>query len=193
MQYDERFGAIECILFVSGDPVPMVQLQRALGTTQIEFEYLLRAMDELYRSEKRGVQLYMTGDTVQLVSNREYASLVQELLQPVQDKSFSQAMLETLSVVAYRQPVTRTDIENVRGVRCEYAVSQLLKIGMIQELGRKNVIGRPMLFGTTDAFLRHFGLHDIAELPPLSGLPDEDMPSLAQMEEETEAVEQSAS
>lgn len=167
MHYDERFGAIECMLFVLGDPVSLVQLGRALGVTEIELSGLLRAMDALYREEKRGVQLYMTGDTVQLVSNRDYAPLLQEMMQPVQEKSFSQAMLETLSVVAYRQPVTRADIENVRGVRCEYAVRELLKTGMIQELGRKNALGRPMLFGTTDAFLRHFGLHSIADLPPL--------------------------
>ena len=89
-------------------------------------------------------------------------------------------MLETLSVVAYRQPVTRADIENVRGVRCEYAVSQLLKLGMICELGRKNVLGRPMLFGTTDAFLRHFGLHSLSDLPPLAYGAEETMPGEAQ-------------
>ena len=86
-------------------------------------------------------------------------------MQPAQTKSFSQAMLETLSVVAYKQPVTRNDIEAIRGVRCEYSVSQLLKLGLIQELGRKDAVGRPMLFGTTDAFLRQFGLHDLGELP----------------------------
>ena len=74
-------------------------------------------------------------------------------------------MLETLSIVAYRQPVTRADIEAVRGVRCDYSVSQLVKLGMIQELGRKDAVGRPMLFGTTDAFLRQFGLHTLTELP----------------------------
>lgn len=180
MHYDERFGAIECILFVSGDPVSMVQLQRALAVTEIELNYLLRSMDALYREQKRGVLLYMTDDTVQLVSNREYAPLIEQMMQPVQEKSFSQAMLETLSVVAYRQPVTRTDIENVRGVRCEYAVSQLLKLGMICELGRKNVLGRPMLFGTTDAFLRHFGLHSLSDLPPLAYGAEETMPGEAQ-------------
>ncbi len=180
MHYDERFGAIECILFVSGDPVSMVQLQRALAVTEIELNYLLRSMDALYREQKRGVLLYMTDDTVQLVSNREYAPLIEQMMQPVQEKSFSQAMLETLSVVAYRQPVTRADIENVRGVRCEYAVSQLLKLGMICELGRKNVLGRPMLFGTTDAFLRHFGLHSLSDLPPLAYGAEETMPGEAQ-------------
>lgn len=168
MENEERFGAIECILFVSGEPVPTIQLQRAIGATDIEMQYILRTMDEHFHAEKRGVQLYITPDTVQLVSNKEYAPFVQELLQPVQERSFSQSMLETLSVVAYRQPVTRADIEAVRGVRCEYAVRELLKMGMITELGRKNVIGRPMMFGTTDAFLRHFGLHALDELPPLS-------------------------
>lgn len=86
----------------------------------------------------------------------------------MQSKSFSQSMLETLSVIAYRQPVTKADIEAVRGVRCEYAVGQLMKLGMIRELGRKNVVGRPMLLGTTDAFLRHFGIRSLSELPQLS-------------------------
>lgn len=167
MEYNERFGAIECILFVSGDPVPIIKLQRAIGVTDIEMEHIIRSMDELYKKEKRGVQLFITPETMQLVSNKEYAKYVEELVQPVQAKSFSQAMLETLSVIAYRQPVTRADIEAVRGVRCEYAVSQLMKMGMIRELGRKNVVGRPMLLGTTDAFLRHFGIRSLNELPSL--------------------------
>ena len=167
MEYNERFGAIECILVVSGDPVPIIELQRAIGVTDIEMEHIIRSMDELYKKEKRGVQLFITPETMQLVSNKEYAKYVEELVQPVQAKSFSQAMLETLSVIAYRQPVTRADIEAVRGVRCEYAVSQLMKMGMIRELGRKNVVGRPMLLGTTDAFLRHFGIRSLNELPSL--------------------------
>ena len=167
MEYNERFGAIEWILFVSGDPVPIIELQRAIGVTDIEMEHIIRSMEELYKKEKRGVQLFITPETMQLVSNKEYAKYVEELVQPVQAKSFSQAMLETLSVIAYRQPVTRADIEAVRGVRCEYAVSQLMKMGMIRELGRKNVVGRPMLLGTTDAFLRHFGIRSLNELPSL--------------------------
>lgn len=77
-------------------------------------------------------------------------------------------MLETLAVVAYRQPVTRADIEAVRGVRCEYAVSQLQKLGLIAAVGRKDAVGKPTLFGTTDRFLRHFGLHSLEELPEFS-------------------------
>lgn len=165
VQYNERFGQIECILFVSGDPVPIVAIQHALGLTSLEMQSILQSMQTLYREEERGIQLYLTEETAQLVSNRKYTETVLALLQPVQSKSFSQSILETLSVIAYKQPVTRADIEAVRGVRCEYAVTQLLKLGMIRELGRKDVVGRPMLFGTTDAFLRHFGLTSIGELP----------------------------
>ena len=185
LQYDERFGAIECILFVSGDPVPVIQLQRALGLTDIEMQSTLQSMDELYRREERGIQLYLTEETVQLVSNRKYTDLVLTLLQPVQSRTCSHSMLETLSIIAYRQPVTRADIEAVRGVRCEYAVSQLLKLGMIRELGRKDVVGRPMLFGTTDAFLRHFGLRSISELPRYEAYAE-----AGSGVENTEAVEQ---
>ncbi len=171
---DERFSAIECILFVSGEPVSLVQLQRALDMTGIEMNAVIHQMEELYRKEERGVQLYITEDTVQLVSNRKYAGYVEELLQPAQTKSFSQAMLETLSIIAYRQPVTRSDIEAVRGVRCDYSVSQLLKLGLIQEMGRKDSVGRPMTFGTTDAFLRQFGIHSIEELPEYGVFAEED-------------------
>ncbi len=162
---DERYSAIECILFVSGEPVSLVQLQRALDITGIEMNAIIYDMEKLYREEERGVQLYITDDTVQLVSNKKYAGYIEELLQPAQTKSFTQAMLETLSIIAYRQPVTRADIEAVRGVRCDYSVSQLLKLGLVQELGRRDSVGRPMMFGTTDAFLRQFGIHSIEELP----------------------------
>ena len=165
LDQDERIGAIECILFVSGEPVDVVPLQRTLGVTDLELQALLTRMENRYLEQKRGIVLYRTADTVQLISNRRYATYVEQLLQPAQAKSFSQAMLETLSIVAYKQPVTRNDIESIRGVRCEYSVSQLMKLGLIRELGRKEAVGRPMLFGTTDAFLRQFGLHSLAELP----------------------------
>ena len=110
---------------------------------------------------------YMTEDTVQFVTNSEYNEWVVKLLSPPEERTMSDSLLETLSVIAYRQPVTRADIESVRGVRCEYSVTQLLKQGLIVELGRKDCIGRPMQFGTTDAFLRKFGLSSLRDLPPL--------------------------
>ncbi len=119
------------------------------------------------RAAGRGVLPYVTETTVQLVTNPAYYEKVVSLLSPPEEKSLSDSVMETLSVIAYRQPVTRADIEAVRGVRCEYSVTQLLKQGLIRELGRKDCVGRPMLFGTTDAFLRKFGLHSLEELPPM--------------------------
>lgn len=165
---DERYSIIECILFVTGDPVPIVELQALLDITALEMRSILQGMEHLFQEEKRGIQLYLTEDTVQLVSNRAYAPYVEKLLQPVQRQSFSQSMLETLSIIAYKQPVTRAEIEAVRGVRCDYSVAQLLKVGMIREAGRRDTLGKPMTFATTDVFLRHFGLHTLDELPSIS-------------------------
>ncbi len=159
------FNRIECMLFVAGEPVAIAALSEVLEVSGSELRSILYKMECTYRDEGRGIQLLTTDETVQLVSNREYIADVERLLQPDQVKSVSQSILETLAIIAYRQPVTRADIEAVRGVRCEYAVTQLQKLGLIEMVGRKDTIGKPMLFGTTDKFLRRFGLHNLSELP----------------------------
>lgn len=156
---------IECMLFVAGDPVAIAELARVLDCATADVRKALFDMEEAYRLAGRGVQLFVTADTVQLTSNREYVQDVQRLLQPDEVKNVSQSLLETLAIIAYRQPVTRADVERVRGVRCDYAVSQLLKLGLIQETGRKDAVGKPILFGTTDRFLRQFGIHAVEEMP----------------------------
>lgn len=161
----ERFHTIECLLFVAGDPVLITEIARVLECSKACAQETLAQMEEEYRSKGRGIQLLTTQDTVQLVSNRAYYASVEKLLQPDEKKSVSQSLLETLAIIAYRQPVTRADVERVRGVRCEYAVTQLLRLGLIGEVGRKDVVGRPTLFGTTDKFLRQFGIHSVEEMP----------------------------
>ena len=99
--------------------------------------------------------------------NPDYAKYVEMLLQPVQKQSLSQAVMETLSIIAYRQPVTKAEIEAVRGVKCDYSVQSLLTKGLIAEVGRKETLGRPILYGTTDAFLRHFCISSVSELPEI--------------------------
>lgn len=167
MDFDrnELFNRLECMLFVAGDPVPVVELARVLKLSRGEAQAVLSEMEESFKASRRGVQLLVTEETAQLISNRDYISDVEQLLNPLEKRSVSQSLLETLAVVAYRQPVTRADIENVRGVRCDYAVSQLLRIGLIAEAGRKDVVGKPMLFCTTDRFLRYFGIHSLDEMP----------------------------
>ena len=161
----QMHNIIECMLFVAGDPVPVLELARVLELSMAETRELLAEMEDDYRREARGVLLLATDETAQLVSNRDYVDYVEKLIQPEESRTVSQSLLETLAVIAYRQPVTRADVENVRGVRCDYAVSQLQKLGLIAPVGRKDVVGRPMLYGTTDRFLRQFGLHNVAEMP----------------------------
>ncbi len=177
------YHTIECMLFVAGDPVPIPELARVLGCSLAEARGALAGMEQCYREEERGIQLLVTADTAQLVSNRAYIDAVENLLHPEETKSVSQSLLETLAIVAYRQPVTRADVEAIRGVRCDYAVTQLQKLGLITEVGRRDVVGRPALFGTTDRFLRQFGIHNVEEMPDYprySGeIPAEDETELA--------------
>ena len=156
---------IECMLFVAGDPVEIPELARVLDLPTPRMRSLLSEMEYSYRVEGRGVQLLVTRDTAQLISNRNYIEEVKQLVNPDETRSVSQSLLETLAVIAYRQPVTRADVERVRGVRCDYAVTQLQRLGLIVETGRKDAVGHPTLFGTTDRFLRQFGIHAVDEMP----------------------------
>lgn len=156
---------IEAILFVSGEPVQLDAVARALEVTELEVS---TAADELasdYDYNRRGICLKRFGTHIQLSTRPDYAPQIEKLLQPIQKQSLSQAALETLAVVAYKQPVTRLDIEAVRGVKCDYSVQSLMNKGLIEEVGRKETLGRPILYGTTDAFLSHFGLTSLQDLP----------------------------
>ena len=161
----ERAKIIEAILFVSGEPVQLGAVARALEVTELEVS---AAADELasdYDYNRRGICLKRFGSHIQLSTRPDYAPQIEKLLQPIQKQSLSQAALETLAVVAYKQPVTRLDIEAVRGVKCDYSVQSLMNKGLIEEVGRKETLGRPILYGTTDAFLSHFGLTSLEDLP----------------------------
>lgn len=163
----EKAAIAECMLFVAGEPVLIAEIARAMDMETAETKTLLYEMETSYRDEGRGIILLVTDETAQLVSNRKYVEYVEKLLQPEQKKNVSQSILETLAIIAYRQPVTRAEIESVRGVRCEYTIAQLQKLGLINAVGRKDVIGKPMLYATTDSFLRKFGMHNLSELPEL--------------------------
>ena len=159
---------IEAILFVSGEPVQLGAVARALEVTELEVS---AAADELasdYDYNRRGICLKRFGSHIQLSTRPDYAPQIEKLLQPIQKQSLSQAALETLAVVAYRQPVTRMEIEQIRGVQCDRAVATLLHYGLIAEVGRKESIGRPILYGTTEKFLQHFALTSLEALPRLA-------------------------
>lgn len=158
---------IEAILFVAGEPVSLTELAHALDLTVSELMPALDALRDDYDLGERGIQLNRYGESVQLSTRPEYAPWIERLLQPVQKQSLSQAAMETLSIVAYRQPVTRTEIESVRGVKCDYSIQSLVNKGLIEEVGRRETLGRPVLYGTTERFLEHFGIESLNELPQL--------------------------
>jgi len=169
-------GRIEAILFVAGEPVRVEDLARALNVSVREVETELIHIRDEYDFHQRGFTLKRFGHQVQLATRALYSADVVHLLQPVQKQSLSQAAMETLAVVAYRQPVTRAEVEQIRGVKCDYSLQSLMNKELIMEVGRKEALGRPILYGTTENFLAHFGLSTLEDLPPLPEVPAEQPP-----------------
>lgn len=169
MKNERLCGIIEAILFVCGEAIEAEKLADALGHEIDTIKEALSDLEESYQNSSRGLQLKRFSNLVQLVSKAEYATYVERVLQPVQRQSLSQAALETLVIVAYRQPVTRQEVEAVRGVKCDYSLQSLTQKGLIKDAGRKETLGRPILYATTDLFLSHFGLTSLDDLPELPG------------------------
>lgn len=165
-------GRIEAVLYVAGEPVLTDELARALNVTRKELDATLKELRDEYDFQQRGWILRVFGSHVQLATRPLYAEDVVRLLQPAQRQSLSQAIMETLAVVAYRQPVTKAEIEQLRGVKCDYSVQSLTTKGLIREVGRKDTVGHPILYGTTDKFLSHFGISSLEDLPPLPEPPE---------------------
>ncbi len=160
-------GRIEAILFVAGEPVRVDELAKALNVPVRAVDNELNKLRDEYDFHQRGFTLKRFGHQVQLATRALYAADVVHLLQPVQKQSLSQAAMETLAVVAYKQPVTRAEVEQVRGVKCDYSIQSLVNKELIVEVGRKEALGRPILYGTTENFLSHFGLTSLEDLPPM--------------------------
>lgn len=177
-------GRIEAVLFVAGEAVSIRDLARAMQVTEKETREALNSLRDEYDYNQRGFMLKKFGENVQLATRPLYAGDVLRLLQPVQQQSLSQAAMETLAVVAYKQPVTRAEVEQIRGVKCDYSLQSLIVKGLIREAGRKDTIGRPILYCTTDEFLSHFGLEGLEDLPPMPEIPSDSQPEQTEKDEE---------
>jgi segregation and condensation protein B len=174
-QSDDLTLALESVLFAAGRPVTLDELQKALAAGADEVERALGALDE--RLAGRGIALQRHRDAAQLVTSPVAAPCIRRLLGLQATGRLSSAALETLAVVAYRQPATRAQIEAVRGVNSDHALSALQARGLVQEIGRMETVGRPVLYGTTFEFLQTFGLKDLHELPPVAGLDERPAPA----------------
>jgi segregation and condensation protein B len=167
MEKHDMQSAVEAVLFASGSPVPVSALAEALGVTELELRPALNELIDSLRFDRRGIQIVRIEDSLQMATNPAYGDFVQAVLAPRRSRPLSQSALEALSVIAYRQPVTRREIEEIRGVSSDYSLEVLLKRGLIREAGTADRLGHPMLFATTDEFLRCFSLETLEQLPKL--------------------------
>ena len=155
---------IEAVLFVSGKAVEEKILKEKFNATDKQFT---EAVSELLAkfSGESGIHLLRFNKKLQFATNPNYSKEVEAVLNPIKEKELTNAMLETLAIIAYKQPVTRIEIEEIRSVDCTYSVQNLMRLGMIEVVGRKETIGKPLLFATTDDFLKRFSISDISDLP----------------------------
>ncbi|HCW51209.1 MAG TPA: SMC-Scp complex subunit ScpB [Clostridiales bacterium] len=160
-------AALEALLLVSSEPLSPRRAGRILGLTETEARTCLELLAEDWRRRGGGLEIVEVGGGFRLVTRPEYDEYVAKLEPSRVKPPLTQAAVETLAIIAYRQPVRRADIERVRGVRCEGVLGTLLERGLIEEVGRADGPGRPILYGTTKRFLEFFGLRDLSELPPL--------------------------
>ena len=155
---------LEALLFVSGDAVEIQEKKKKLNVSEEELNEAFETLKKRF-SEDKGIHILKYGTKLQFCSNPEYVDSVSAVINPVREKELTKAMLETLAIIAYKQPVTRGEIEELRRVDSSYAVQMLSRLNMITVVGRKDAIGKPLLFGTTDDFLRHFSLTGLNDLP----------------------------
>jgi len=161
----EIANAIECVLFASGEPVRLEHLADAVQATPEAVTAALEVLRAAYAG--RGLEVQAVAGGYQLGTRPVYAEVVRRYLGAAAREPLSQAALETLAIVAYRQPITRPEIEALRGVRSEHILERLEERRLVRVVGRKETVGRPMLYATTEGFLRYFGLRDLSGLPPL--------------------------
>lgn len=179
-------ASIEAILFASGDAVSISKLASALNISTNQVEYALNELSEYYDNQKSGLALLRINDKAQLCSRPDYADIVRCVIDNRKQTQLSPPALEVLTIIAYRQPVTRAYIEQLRGVDSGGTISNLIEKGLITEAGRLDVIGRPILYCTTDVFLRTFSISSLSELPELPELTQNEQLQLGLENIETE-------
>ena len=159
---------VESVLFTMGKSVELRQLAAALGTDTERAEAAVRRLQSRYEAEKRGMQITQLEDSWQMATRAEYYENLIRVAATPKKQILTDVVLETLSIIAYKQPVTKLEIEKIRGVKSDHAVNKLVEYGLAEEAGRLEAPGRPLLFKTTEEFLRRFGVQSLEELPSLN-------------------------
>lgn len=165
---EKMIGIIESLLFASGEPVSLDKISSVLEIEKNIVKKIIEDMKEYYRDMKRGIMIREINGNYQLYSKLEYGEYVKKLFQTPVKHSLSQAAYETLAIIAYNKPIAKAEIDSIRGVNSESAIAKLIERGLIREAGRMDMPGKPILYETTEEFLRCFGLSSYDDLPPLT-------------------------
>jgi len=187
MSIEKMYAVIEAVLFTMGESVETAKLAAAIEQDVSTTAKLIHNLMDRYEAEDRGIKIIELGDSFQLCTKPEtYEYLIKVAAQP-KKQVLTDVLLETLSIIAYKQPITKQEIEGIRGVSCDHAVNKLVEYGLVDEVGRLDAPGRPILFGTTESFLRSFGVRNVDELPVIS--PDKVEDFRKEAESETEGAQ----
>lgn len=187
MSIEKMYAVIEAVLFTMGESVETAKLAAAIEQDVSTTVKLIHNLMDRYEAEDRGIKIIELGDSFQLCTKPEtYEYLIKVAAQP-KKQVLTDVLLETLSIIAYKQPITKQEIEGIRGVSCDHAVNKLVEYGLVDEVGRLDAPGRPILFGTTESFLRSFGVRNVDELPVIS--PDKVEDFRKEAESETEGAQ----
>ena len=160
-------AAIEAILFTRGDSVEISKITNALEITNKQFKDAFKSLKEKYEAEDRGIKLIELDGSIQLCTKPEMYEVLIKIAKQPKRHVMTDVLMETLSIIAYKQPVTKSEIERIRGVKSDHAVNKLVEYELVGEVGRLDTPGRPLLFGTTEEFMRRFGVEGIDNLPQI--------------------------
>ena len=169
MELEKIDYVLESLLFLSGDPLSISAIADSLEFQKSEVRASIKRLKEKYSGDC-GIHLIEYNGKIQFSTNPKYEKEVTKILSPIREKELSNAIMETVSIIAYRQPVTKLEVESIRGVNCDYAMQALLKYNLIEIVGKKDSIGHPNLYGTTDEFLKWFRIEKIEDLPDYNEL-----------------------
>ncbi|EQK45403.1 MULTISPECIES: SMC-Scp complex subunit ScpB [Paraclostridium] len=169
MRRDEIKNIIEAIMFAYSEPISIKDLNNAINEelSSKEIEIMLNSLIEDYKENNRGIQIIKLQDKYQMCTNKDYAEFVKNILEPKRKKTLSQATLETLTIIAYKQPITKVEIEEIRGVKSDKVVQTLLENDLIYEAGRLDRIGKPIIYKTTNEFLKLLNIEKLEDLPSI--------------------------
>lgn len=168
MEREKAQAVIEAVLFTMGESVEISKLADAVGEDVKTTKAIINDMMEKFSEESRGVTIIELEDAYQMCTKGDMYEYLLKVAKAPRKFVLTDALLETLSIVAYKQPITRLEVERVRGVNSDHAVNRLVEFGLVEEVGRLDAPGRPLLFGTTEEFLRSFGVRSLDELPALN-------------------------